>query len=249
MPADDTATRECTYAGGVTETPEIEIAVESPAGTLRVEGFALGPFATNCYVVWVVGVEGGQGGRGCWIVDAGFDPGRLIGRVRELGLTPTDIILTHAHCDHIGGLGEVLDAFPGTPVHLHAAESDWPGNPDLNLSGGYGVPVTTPPADRTLEDGQELALDGLIWRVLHTPGHSPGGVTLYQADSGIALVGDTLFNRSIGRFDFPTSDQDALFASIREKLYTLPDETRALPGHGPATTIGEEKQFNPFVRP
>jgi len=201
----------------------------------------LGPFATNCYIVRV------EGSPGCWIVDAGYEPAELIDRVRDLGLTPRAVILTHAHPDHIAGVREVLAAFPGTPIMVHRAERDWLIDPDLNLSTVIGSPVTAPKADRLLDGGEELELDGTHWRVLHTPGHSPGGITLYNASENAALVGDTLFNRSVGRTDFPGSDPPTLVRSIRETLYALPPRTRVLPGHGTETTIGEEMASNPFV--
>lgn len=219
---------------------------ESPAGPLGeiVEAFTLGPFATNCYLVRA------PGHGGCWVVDASWGAAAMTDRARALGLTPELVVLTHAHVDHIAGLDEVRSACPGVPVLLHSAEHGWLGDPALNLSAALeDAPVSMPPADGTLEDGQELTLGTHVWRVLHTPGHSPGGVSLYAPEIGVVLAGDTLFAGSIGRFDFPTSDEDALFASIREKLYALPDETVVLPGHGPATTIGAEKRSNPYVRP
>ncbi|VAX36938.1 MBL-fold metallo-hydrolase superfamily [hydrothermal vent metagenome] len=206
-------------------------------------GFALGPFETNCYVVRAVGSEG------CWIVDAGFEPGELIGYVRQEGLTPEALVLTHAHADHIAGVREVVEAFPGTPVWIHEAEGAWLGDPQLNLSAAMGMGITAPGPDRLLEEGQELTLDGSCWRVLHTPGHSPGGITLSCESAGLALVGDALFAGSIGRTDFPGCSFETLEASIRDRLYPLPEETRCLPGHGPETTIGREKASNPFVRP
>ena len=209
---------------------------------VSVRGFALGPFETNCYVV-----RAGEG-KSCWIVDAGYDPGELIGFVRGEGLTPEAVVLTHAHADHIAGVREVLEAFPGTPVWIHEAEREWLRDPELNLSAAMGMGITSPGPDATLKHGQDLELAGSRWRVLHTPGHSPGGVTLYCEDAGLALVGDALFAGSIGRTDFPGSSFETLAASIREHLYALPDETRALPGHGPETTIGREKRGNPFVR-
>ncbi|MCL4742023.1 MAG: MBL fold metallo-hydrolase [Phycisphaerales bacterium] len=211
-----------------------------PAPTIEI--VTLGPWETNCHIVSVPGSDE------CWIVDAGFDPAPLIDAVRRRGLRPTALLLTHAHLDHIGGVGEVLRAFPGTPIWLHAAETRWLNDPELNLSAAVGMPVTTPGPDRTLEGGEELTLAGTTWRVLHTPGHSPGGITLVHDASNTAIVGDTLFAGSVGRSDFPTSDPDALVRSIRDTLYALPDDTRVLPGHGPATTIGREKRSNPFVR-
>lgn len=205
-------------------------------------GFALGPFATNCFVVRVASK------RACWIVDAGFEPAALIGYVRREGLHPEALVLTHAHADHIAGVREVLAAFPGTPVWVHEAEREWLGDPELNLSAAMGMGVTAPGPDATLTHGQELELAGTRWRVLHTPGHSPGGITLACEASGLALVGDALFAGSIGRTDLPGGSLEVLERSIREQLYTLPDATRALPGHGPETTIGREKVSNPFVR-
>lgn len=209
-------------------------------------GFALGPFETNCFVVQAVGSGGSET---CWIVDAGFDPGVLIGYVRDEGLTPEALVLTHAHADHIGGVREVLEAFPGTPIWIHEAEEAWLGDPNLNLSASMGMGVTTPGADRLLTEGDELTLAGSKWQVFHTPGHSPGSVSLWCESAGIALVGDALFAGSIGRTDFPGCSFEVLEASIREKLYTLPESTRALPGHGPETTIGREMASNPFVQP
>jgi len=212
------------------------------SNTAVIEPFVLGPFATNCFIVR------SPSGGGCWIVDAGFEPDPLIQRVRHEGLTPDAVILTHAHADHIAGLHDVRRAFGEAPILIHQAESDWLNNPSLNLSEGFGQPLTAPPADRLLEGGETLELGGVSWKVLHTPGHSPGGITLWNEADAAAIVGDTLFAGSIGRFDFPTSDRDALMRSIRETLYALPDETTVYPGHGPETTIGREKATNPFVR-
>ncbi len=208
----------------------------------QVESFTLGPYATNCYVVSV------PGGRECWIIDASFEPQPLIRRVRSQGLTPVALILTHAHIDHIAGVRDVLAAFPRLPVWIHREEERWLGDPELNLSAFTGMPVTAPGPDRVLNEGDLLELGSTKWRVLHTPGHSPGGITLYEPASHIAFVGDALFSGSIGRTDFPGCSFEQLASSIREKIYMLPADTRFYPGHGEPGTIGHERRTNPFVR-
>lgn len=209
---------------------------------LTITTFTLGPFETNCYIVTVAGDPA------CWIVDASFEPGPIIETVRERGLQPTALILSHAHVDHIAGVADVVRAFAGLPVWMHEAEREWLNDPLLNLSAMMGQEVTAPGPDRLLRDGDELSLAGSSWQVLHTPGHSPGGITLYQRESGVAIVGDSLFAGSIGRTDFPGSDPAMLERSIRTMLYTLPEVTRVYPGHGASTTIGRERAGNPFVR-
>lgn len=207
-----------------------------------IEAFELGPWATNSYIVRA------PGRTACWVIDPSFEPERLIARLRAEGLEPAAVVLTHAHVDHIAGVGAVVGAFPGTPVWIHEAEERWLSEPDLNLSSFAGLAVTAPGPDRLLKDGDELELEGTRWRVLHTPGHSPGGIALYCEAGGVALVGDTLFAGSVGRSDFPNSDPRVLERSIRTRLYTLPDATRVLPGHGEETSVGVEKRSNPFVR-
>lgn len=142
----------------------------------------------------------------------------------------------------------MLAAHPGLEVMIHEAEAGWLGAPVLNLSAAMGVGVTAPAANRLLRGGETLTLGSTAWRVVHTPGHSPGGIALIHDESRTAIVGDALFAGSVGRTDFPGSDPDVLARSIRERLYTLPDDTRVVSGHGPETTIGREKSSNPFVR-
>jgi hydroxyacylglutathione hydrolase len=213
--------------------------------------FTLGPFETNCYVVWFAdsAKSPDSARKECWIVDASFEPDDLIAFVKAEGLTPVALVLTHAHVDHIAGVADVRRAFAvPPPVWIHEAEKDWLGDPLLNLSGMSGMPVSMGQPDALLHHGDVLTLAGRTWRVLHTPGHSPGGISLVHDDSRTALVGDALFAGSVGRSDFPGSDSRTLAASIRERLYTLPDETTIWPGHGPSSTIGREKRTNPFVR-
>ncbi|MGQ0627121.1 MAG: MBL fold metallo-hydrolase [Phycisphaerales bacterium] len=225
------------------------------AVAVEVRTFTLGPFGTNCYLVRP------HGYRGCWVVDASFSPGAMIegiramtGAVGEGGagspVRPEAIVLTHAHIDHIAGVDEVRRAFPETPVWIHRDERHWLSDPAANLSMLHGTPVTCHGPDRVLEDGEELSLGPSRWRVLHTPGHSPGSITLLALNGtrGLALVGDALFAGSIGRTDFPGCSFEMLERSIRTRLYTLDPGTMVLPGHGPKTTVGAEMRSNPYVR-
>lgn len=206
-------------------------------GRISIESFALGPWQTNCYVVR------GENGGG-FVVDCGMAPGPLLDAADGV----TAIVLTHAHVDHIAGLLEARRRMPGVPIWNHEAEAAWLLDAELNLSAFGGMPVTAPPADRSLTDGETVSLAGESWRVLHTPGHSPGSISLWCEAAGVVLSGDALFAGSIGRTDFPGCSFEALERSIRERLYTLPAETVVYPGHGPSTTIAKERATNPFVR-
>jgi len=209
--------------------------------SLQIETFCLGEFMTNCYVV---ATDTGA----AWVVDAGFGPESMLAYLREHQLRVEQVVLTHAHVDHIAGLAQVMREVGDVPILIHEAEKAFLIDTDLNLSIYMGQPIVAPEATDFVQQGDTLTLGSHEFEVRHTPGHSPGGICLYQAAHNVAIVGDTLFNGSIGRHDFPTSDFDALQRSIREQLYTLPDDTRVLPGHGNPTTIGHEKSTNPFVR-
>lgn len=212
---------------------------------INVHGFELGPFATNSYLI------SSSESPECWIVDPSFEPEELIRAVSERKLRPSLILLTHAHIDHIAGIPDVLRAFGPLPIALHPLEHHWLIDAQANLSAQYGVPFVTVPASRELTDGLILELGQSRWQVLHTPGHSPGGCGLVCAhDSELKLIaGDTLFSGSIGRSDLPGGSMPVLADSIRRRLYTLPEQTLVYPGHGPMTTIGQEKRSNPLVRP
>lgn len=211
---------------------------------IHVQTFALGEWMTNCYVL----AHSQTPGSPCLIVDAGFEPQPLIDFIRQKQWKPQQVVLTHAHLDHIAGLHVLRGAWPDLPILVHKEEQDYLTEPMLNLSAMIDEPIIAPEPTGLLEQGQRLELDGQTFEVRHTPGHSPGGIALYQPQAGIALVGDALFAGSVGRSDFPTSDGQILFHSIQRQLLSLPDATKVYPGHGPATTIGQERQSNPYLQ-
>ena len=207
--------------------------------TIEITPFVLGDYQTNCHVV--------TSGDDCWVVDCGYSPEELIEYLQQHSLTPSAILLTHCHADHIAGLDQLRTAIGNVPVMCHESEAEWNMNPILNLSGLGGMPITAEPPTGFLTPGNEINLGDTIWEVLHAPGHSPGSICFVHRDSNQAIVGDTLFAGSIGRHDFPTSNVDDLRHSISEVLLKLPDEMTIYPGHGPSSTIGHERMTNPFV--
>lgn len=212
--------------------------------TPQIKSFSLGDWQTNCYVV----SDKSQGdGRACWIIDPGFDPSAVIAWIRREKLTPSHLLLTHAHLDHIAGVADIREAWPDIPILIHRIERGFLTDPMLNLSAAIGMDIIAPEATDTFRHGEVLTLGNLAFEVRHTPGHSPGSVTFYDAKSNTAIVGDVLFAGSVGRTDFPTSDPAALMTSISEQLLTMPDATIVLPGHGPSTTIGRERASNPYI--
>ncbi len=141
-----------------------------------------------------------------------------------------------------------MDAFPDTALWIHSAEEDWLADPALNLSAAFGLPYSGPAPTRLLAHGDTLQILGESWDVRHTPGHSPGSCSFIAPGAKFAIVGDTLFSGSIGRTDLPGGDFEQLAESIRRELYGLDADCVCFPGHGPPTTVGQERQHNPFVR-
>jgi hydroxyacylglutathione hydrolase len=200
----------------------------------------VGPFASNCYIV------GSELNKHGLIIDPGAEAKLILKTVNDLGLTISLILITHAHIDHIGALASVKEV-TGAKFAIHEAEATAGlGMFSRMLSSMTGGSFNQPPKpDRLLKDRDTIDVDGLSFTVLHTPGHSPGGISLYG--QGVLFSGDTLFNYGIGRTDLPGGNYEQIIDSIKNKLMPLPDETVVYPGHGPATTIGEEKRGNPFL--
>lgn len=210
---------------------------------VQIEAIESQPFAENSYVVWQ------DGSPDAFVVDPGFEPELILEQLEHRSLNLIAIVNTHGHLDHIAGNGALKAAFPDAPIIIGHGEASWLLDPDLNRSGFYGMPLTSPPADRTVKEGNLLELAGIRMDVRELPGHSPGHVVYILRDARPILVlgGDVLFRGSIGRHDFPGGSFENLDKGIRTKLWTLPDDTVVYPGHGPVTTIGFEKRTNPFV--
>ena len=197
----------------------------------------LGMFASNCYVVGDESTKEGM------IIDPGADANQILRAVEDLGLNIKVIALTHSHMDHVGALREVKEA-TGAEIAIYTDEAEFlQKQPLRGIFNPFSQPL--PPPDRLLKEGDMIDIGSLHFRVLHTPGHTPGGICLLE--EGIVFSGDTLFNFGIGRADFPGASYDQEIDSIQSKLMTLPDNTVVCPGHGPDTTIGVERKVNPFL--
>ncbi|MCY9784731.1 MBL fold metallo-hydrolase [Nocardiopsis sp. EMB25] len=221
---------------------------------MLITALATGPLAANCYVL--APAPGGD----CVLVDPGQDATEQVGKaLAEHGLTPTAVLLTHGHFDHVWSAAELADR-AGLPVHLHAADRRLLTEPAAGVDPGFAAQLSAllgPGPFREPEDlvevdgGDTLTLAGLEFTVEHTPGHTPGSVVYHLASAGqspVMLAGDLVFAGSIGRTDFPGGDPAAMNASLASAVLARSDDTRILPGHGPATTVGRERATNPYLR-
>jgi glyoxylase-like metal-dependent hydrolase (beta-lactamase superfamily II) len=204
------------------------------------ETFPVGPLQCNCTLL------GDEATGEAIVIDPGDEVSRIHSRINDLGLKVKQILVTHAHIDHVGGALR-LKRLTGAPILLN--ESDLPLLEMMAAQAAWlGVaPPETAPPDENLTDGMRVGLSAYPAQVLHTPGHTQGSVCLHFVPLKMVIAGDTLFARSIGRTDLPGGNYGQIIDSIHSRLLTLPDETRVIPGHGPATTIGEERRANPFL--
>jgi glyoxylase-like metal-dependent hydrolase (beta-lactamase superfamily II) len=204
------------------------------------ETFPVGPLQANCTIL------GNEETREALVIDPGDEAPRIHRRLTELGLTLKQILLTHAHIDHVCG-ALPLKRLTGAPILLN--ENDLPLLQNMKMQAGWiGIaPPETAPPDAFLTDGETVGIEGLFAKVVCTPGHTQGSVCFYFAALNLLVAGDTLFAGSIGRTDLPGGNYDQIIASITTRLLPLPAQTRVFTGHGPATTIGEERQGNPFL--
>ncbi|HRQ56589.1 MAG TPA: MBL fold metallo-hydrolase [Azoarcus taiwanensis] len=199
------------------------------------------PFQQNCSVIWCSET------RKAAVVDPGGDIDRITALIAELGVSVERILITHGHLDHAGGTARLAEKL-GVPIDgPHMDDRFWIDGMEeqSRMFGVAGAQTFTP--DRWLVDGDTVSVGKATLQVIHAPGHTPGHVVFYQAESKIAFVGDVLFAGSIGRTDFPRGDHATLISSIRDKLFPLGDDVSFVPGHGPVSTFGEERRGNPFV--
>lgn len=199
---------------------------------------AVGALGTNCYIVHCSET------RQAAVIDPGGNAKEIIAYLNSERLKTVCIINTHGHADHIAA-NDALKLATGAPVMIHEADAGMLTSPSLNLSNFIGGGLSLAPADRLLKEGDDIQVGNIRFKVIHTPGHTPGGICLSYKE--FLFSGDTLFHESVGRTDLPGGSAGKLIAGIKEKLLVLPPRTKVFPGHGPETSIGWESAHNPFI--
>jgi len=212
---------------------------------MKIDRLILGAFETNCYIL-----RKSEKAKDCVVMDTGLEAGKLIDFLQEHKLNPIAVVLTHGHIDHIAGVAELRKNYPKIKVYIHKLDAEMLRETASNVSARIGRQPSTLDiigTDFIIEKASIIKQAGIKLQVLHTPGHTPGGICLYSKGEGIVFTDDTLFANGVGRTDLG-GNMEQLVKSIKEKLFTLPDETAVYPGHGPATTITQEKAHNPFLQ-
>ena len=213
--------------------------MKNKMGKLKCDFRVVGPVQTNCYFL------SEEETKECVVIDPGAEAGNLLSYIEKKGLHVTAILLTHGHFDHILAVDSLKNAL-NVPVYAAEAEKEVLLDADVNLSIQMGASVTVE-ADKWLQDGEKLEMLGQEMRCILTPGHTSGGMCFYFPKAGILFSGDTLFQESVGRTDFPTGSMGTLIRSVREKLFVLPKAVRVYPGHGMLTSIENEAMYNPYA--
>ena len=206
---------------------------------MEIKQIVTGMIGENCYLVCQNG--------SALIIDPGAEPEKIKQAIETAAVKPLAILLTHTHYDHIGAVDDIRDVYE-IPVYVSPLEQDWLGDPVKNFSADKSSPVTARDAEHLFEMDKFYDIGEFHFKVVHTPGHSPGSVSLLFEEDGVAFTGDALFGGSVGRTDIPGSEPEKLLPGIQKQLFTLPDDTRVYPGHRGDTTIGREKKTNPYFQ-